>query len=137
MATYGFWKVAQDDPAHVAVISPAGEAITAGALLGECNRVVHGLRKLGLKRGDTIAAMVTNEPAMLELYLAATQAGLYITPINSHLAPPEVAYIVSDCDAKAVFASSRTVDVCAQALDSVDFPRGARFATAAHPRFEA
>ena len=31
---------------------------------------------------------------MLELYLAATQAGLYITPINSHLAAPEIAYIV-------------------------------------------
>jgi long-chain acyl-CoA synthetase len=136
MATYGFWKVAQDDPAHVAVIAPSGEPITAGALLDEANRVVHGLRALGLGKGDTIAAMVTNEPAMLELYLAATQAGMYITPINSHLAAPEIAYIVSDCDAKAVFASPRTADVCGQALDSIDFPRGARFATTDHPRFE-
>jgi long-chain acyl-CoA synthetase len=135
MATYGFWKVAQDDPKHVAVITAAGDRISAGELLGEANRVVHGLRALGLKRGDTIAAMTTNEPATLELYLAATQAGFYITPINSHLAAPEVAYIVSDCDAKAVFASPRTVDVCAQALDSLDFPRASRFATAAHPGF--
>ena len=30
---------------------------------GEANRAVHGLRALGLKRGDTIAAMTTNEPA--------------------------------------------------------------------------
>jgi long-chain acyl-CoA synthetase len=79
--------------------------------------------------------MLTNEPAMLELYLAATQAGLYITPLNSHLAVPEVAYIVSDCDAKAVFASARTADACAQALDSIDFPRAARFATATHAAF--
>ncbi|HEY6460574.1 MAG TPA: AMP-binding protein, partial [Polyangiaceae bacterium] len=105
MATYGFWKVAEDDPGHVALVTPAGERVTAGALLAECNRVVHGLRALGLRRGDTIAAMTTNEAATLELYLAATQAGLYVTPVNSHLAPPEVAYIVEDCDARAVFAS--------------------------------
>lgn len=136
MATYGFWKVAQDDPAHVALVTPTGESITAGALLGEANRVVHGLRALGLKAGDTIAAMVTNEAAMLELYLAATQAGFYITPINSHLAPPEVAYIVADCDAKAVFASPRTADACGQALDSIDFPRARRFSTSSDARFE-
>ena len=135
MATYGFWKVAQDDPDHVALITAAGESITAGALLGEANRVVHGLRAMGLKKGDTIAAMTTNEGATLELYLAATQAGLYITPINSHRAPPEIAYIVQDCDARAVFASARTVDTCAQALDSIDFPKNARFATAPHAGF--
>jgi long-chain acyl-CoA synthetase len=135
MPTYGFWKVATDDPGHVAVVTPDGEKITAGALLSESNRIVHALRARGLRRGDTIAAMLTNEPAMLEVYLAATQAGLYVTPINSHLVAPEVAYIVGDCDAKAVFASARTVDVCAQALDSIDFPRDARFATAAHAAF--
>ncbi len=135
MATYGFWKVAQDDPDHVAVISPTGQQVTAGELLGEANRVVHALRALGLGRGDTFAAMLTNETAMLELYLAATQAGLYITPLNSHLAAPEIAYIVSDCDARAVFASARTADACALALDSIDFPRAARFATADHAGF--
>jgi long-chain acyl-CoA synthetase len=135
MATFGFWKLAQDDPGHVAVITPSGDRVTAGELLAESNRVVHGLRALGLKHGDTIAAMTTNETATLELYLAATQAGLYITPINSHLAPPEVAYIVGDCDAKAVFASPHTADVCAQALDSIDFPRASRFATTRHHGF--
>jgi long-chain acyl-CoA synthetase len=135
MATYGFWKVAQEDPDHVALVTPAGESITAGALLGEANRVVHGLRAMGLRKGDTFAAMTTNEAATLELYLAATQAGFYVTPINSHLAPPEVAYIVQDCDARAVFASARTVDVCAQALDSIGFPREARFSTSPHAGF--
>ncbi|HEY1690652.1 MAG TPA: acyl-CoA synthetase [Polyangiaceae bacterium] len=135
MASYGFWKVAEDDPGHVALVTPAGESLTAGALLGECNRVVHGLRALGLRRGDTIAAMTTNEAATLEIYLAATQAGLYVTPINSHLAAPEVAYIVQDCDARAVFASERTADVCAQALDSVGLAKDARFCTARNASF--
>src|ERR1019366_8630396 len=106
-------------------------------LLRESNRVVHGLRARGLRKGDTIAAMMSNERAMLELYLAATQAGLYITPLNSHLAAPEIAYIVADCDAKVVFASPRTADACAQALESNRFPREARFATGSHPAFRA
>jgi long-chain acyl-CoA synthetase len=129
MANYGFWKVAQDNPKHLALVDVDGSEHTAGELLGEVNRVVHGLRALGLKHGDTFAAMVTNEAAMLELYLAATQAGLYVTPINSHLAPPEVAYIVQDCDAKAVFCSARTADIMRQAADSIGFPESARFCT--------
>ncbi len=132
MGDMAFWAHAQENPAHVAVIELGGaepREITAGELLRSANRIVHGLRALGLQRGDAIAAMVVNEAAMLELYLAATQAGLYITPINSHLAPPEVAYIVSDCEAKAVFCSAKTADVCKKALDAIDFPVGARFAT--------
>src|SRR5580700_6015209 len=129
MATYGFWKIAQDAPEHVALIEPDGRKHTAGELLAEANRVVHGLRALGLKHGDTIAAMLTNEAAMLQVYLAATQAGWYVTPINSHLTAPEVAYIVQDCDAKALFCSARTVDVGRQAAATIGFPSSGLFST--------
>jgi long-chain acyl-CoA synthetase len=135
MATFGFWKLAQETPEHLALVEADGRKHTARELLGASNQVVHGLRALGVKRGDTIAVMLTNEAAMLEVYLAATQAGLYVTPINSHLAPPEVAYIVQDCDAKALFASARTVDVARQAADSIGFPADARFATVKAPGF--
>jgi hypothetical protein len=33
MASFGFWRVAQDDPAHVAVVTADGEHISAGQLL--------------------------------------------------------------------------------------------------------
>src|SRR5580693_5234119 len=129
MATYGFWKIANDDPGHVALIEPDGRKHTAGELLASANRVVHGLRALGFKPGDTFAVMLTNEAPMIELYLAATQAGWYITPINSHLAAPEVAYILQDCDAKAFFCSARTVDVGRQAASTIGFPKNALFST--------
>src|SRR5262249_26928177 len=93
MSEVAFWAYAQKNPSYVAVVDVDGREITAGELSASANQLVHGLRALGLKRGDAIAAMVVNEAAMIELYLAATQAGFYITPINSHLAPPEVAYI--------------------------------------------
>jgi long-chain acyl-CoA synthetase len=125
-----FFRLAEQDPSYVAVVDSDGREITAGALQRGAHQVVHGLRALGVKRGDAIAAMVTNEAAMLELYLAATQAGLYITPINSHLAAPEVAYIVGDCEAKAFFCSARTAETAKKALDELGFPENARFCTA-------
>jgi long-chain acyl-CoA synthetase len=137
MATYGFWKLAQEEPSHLAVVEPDGREITAGELLRATNQVVHGLRALGLKHGDTIAVMLTNEVAMLEVYLAATQAGWYITPINSHLTAPEIAYIVEDCDAKALFCSARTAEACRLAAETMKFPENARFATVPVPGFRA
>src|SRR5580658_8151124 len=129
MATYGFWKIAQDTPEHTALIEPDGRKYTAAELLAESNRVVHGLRALGLKQGDTFAAMLTNEAAMLQVYLAATQAGWYVTPINSHLTAPEVAYILQDCDAKALFCSARTAEACSAAVESLGLAPTARFST--------
>ncbi len=137
MATYGFWKLAQEDPDHVAVVAPDGREVTAGELLAGANQVVHGLRSVGLERGDTIAAMLTNEVAMLEVYLAATQAGWYVTPINSQLTAPEVAYIVGDCDARAIFCSARTVEACSKAVAMLTVPENARFATSPAPGFRS
>jgi long-chain acyl-CoA synthetase len=130
MARFGFWQIALEDPKHIAVIDADDRKITAGELLANTNRVVHGLRKLGLKRGDTVATMLVNEVAMLEVYFAATQAGLYITPINSHLTGPEVAYILEDSDAKAFFCSERTGDAARLGAEAAKLPMNARFATA-------
>jgi long-chain acyl-CoA synthetase len=129
MAKYGFWKLAQDDPSHVAVVEPSGKKVTAGELHASANQVVHGLRALGLKPGDAIAVMLSNEVAMLELYLAATQAGLYIVPINSHLTGPEVAYIVADSDAKALFCNDKTGDASRLAAAATELRADVRFTT--------
>ncbi len=135
MSNLGFWKLAQDDPARVAVIEPDGRKISAGALLGAANQVVHALRARGLQRGDTLAAVLGNEVAMLELFLAAWQAGLYLTPINGHLTGPEIAYILEDCEAKVVVCDERSAEATRRAAAAVGFPEGACFATGDVPGF--
>ena len=44
---------------------------------------------IGLKEGDTIALMLRNEPALMDIMLAARQLGLYFGPLNwvERLAP--------------------------------------------------
>ncbi|MBY0395757.1 MAG: AMP-binding protein, partial [Thermoleophilia bacterium] len=107
MSEYGFWKLAADDPSRIALVTPDGVSVTAGELSAQSNRLVHALRALGVQRGDAIAVMVPNGREMIELYLAAFQAGFYLTPVNQNLTAAEAAYILGDCGAKAFFTHQR------------------------------
>jgi long-chain acyl-CoA synthetase len=107
MSDLGFWRLAARDPAHLALVDPDGREVRAGELLAEANRVTHGLRALGLREGDVVATVLPNGVPMVEVYLAATQAGLYLVPVNHHLTAPEIAYILQDSSARAVVASTR------------------------------
>ena len=100
MAGKRFWDRAQQNPARIALIDPAGEAITAGALFGSGNQAVRVARARDVRAGDTVAALLPNSRELIELYLAAMQAGWYLVPINHHLTAPEVAHIVTDSDAR-------------------------------------
>jgi long-chain acyl-CoA synthetase len=128
MAEHGFWNYAQRDPDKLALVDPSERKWTRGELFAACNRVVGGLRDLGLAHGDVVAINSPNCAEYFMLSLACTQAGWYLTPINWHLAPAEVAYIVKDCGAKAFIAHERVGEVCIAAADEIDFPKDARFA---------
>ena len=137
MSQLGFWNFAQQDPGALALAAPDGREWSREELLSGCNRIVHGLRALGLQKGDCIAAVLPNGAPFLELYLAVTQAGWYLTPINHHLTAPEIAYIVEDCEAKAFFADERFAEACAGAVKELSLGEGARFARGAVPGFRA
>jgi long-chain acyl-CoA synthetase len=119
MAELGFWKVAEEDPDHLAVVDPDGTEIPAGELLASCNQVVHGLRQMGLSPGDSVAIVLPNGVELFEIYLAVLQAGWYLVPINFHLVGPEIAYIVKDCEAKAFIAHERFQKECVAAAAEV------------------
>src|SRR5687767_11815195 len=127
MSDVGFWKIAAEAPSWLAVVEPDGTEVSAGELLANANQLVHGLRALGLEKGDCIATVLDNGAAMLEAFLSAHQAGWYVTPINWHLTAPEIAYILEDSDAAAVITSPRVGEAVGPACDSIDFPTAARF----------
>src|ERR1700682_4276721 len=122
MADIGFWSLAQSEPDHLALIDPDGQEFSAGDLLSASNQLVHGLRALGLQPGDAIAMVLPNSVEVFEIYLAAAQAGWYLIPINHHLVGPEVAYIITDCEAKAFIGHQRFADVCVAAADEAGLP---------------
>ncbi|HEY7853135.1 MAG TPA: AMP-binding protein [Caulobacteraceae bacterium] len=93
-----------------------GEAIAVHDPLGTrtffeindaANRIVRLLRAHGLKVGDSIALMCSNRAEFVEVLSAALRGGFRITPVNWHLTTDEVAYIINDCEARALFAETR------------------------------
>ena len=129
MSEYGFWKLASEDPTRIALVTPDGCAVTAGELAAQSNRLVHAMRSHGLERGDAIAAMFPNGREMVELYLAAFQAGFYLTPINQHLTPSEVAYILGDCGAKLFFTHERYAETGRAAAEEAKLDPSRRVST--------
>lgn len=98
-------------PDKAAIHSPRGDR-SFDMLNANANRLVRALRGAGLKAGDGIALLCGNTPEFIEVYSAALRSGLRLTPINWHLTAEEVAYIVADCEAKALIAHSELASLC-------------------------
>jgi len=135
MGSLGFWRLAQAEPHWIAVIDPDGTEYTAGDLLARVNQLTHALRERGLRPGDGIASLLPNGVGALEVYLAALQSGWFFTPVNWHYTGPEVAYILTDCEAKAFFADSRYAAQAVKAADEARLPAAARFSYGELPGF--
>ena len=135
MGDLGFWALAQEDPDYLALVTPEGDEVKAGELLGRANQLVHALRAQGFGMGDVVATLLPNCAEMLEVYLAALQAGWYLVPINHHLVAPEVAYILKDSGAKAFVAHERFADVAAAAADEAGLDAVGRLAVGDVPGF--
>jgi long-chain acyl-CoA synthetase len=95
--------IARDAPDKVAVTVTSGRSISYGELLRRSNQVAHLLYDAGLRRGDGIVLMLPNCIEFYELAWGAQRSGLYYTPVNTHLTADEIAYIIDDSGAKAVF----------------------------------
>ena len=102
-----------DKPAIIMV--PSGETVTFAEYEAMANRIAHLMREQGLRRGDHIAILSSNNPRMLEIEGAADRTGLFYTLINSYLGPDEVAYIVGNCKARMFFCSADKLDVARRA----------------------
>jgi long-chain acyl-CoA synthetase len=139
MADLGFWNFAQRGPEQLALVDPSGREWTRGELFAAANRCVHGLRALGVAKGDSIAVAMPNCAEMFEIYLAVTQAGFFMTPINWHLTATEIAYIVGDSEARVFIGHERLAESCIAAAEELSFPEERRFAVgdvAGFRRFE-
>ena len=135
MGDLGFWALAHEDPGHLALVAPDGTEYSSSELLARANQVVHGLRQLNLQRGDVVATLLPNGVEMLELYLAALQAGWYLVPINHHLIGSEVAYILADSGAKVFVAHDRFTDVALDAAEEAELPSSICLAVGDIPGF--
>jgi long-chain acyl-CoA synthetase len=85
----------------------SGDRVTApDALEAAIRRIAGGFERLGIGPGDCVAILMRNDIAFLEATYAAATLGAYAVPINWHLKPDEVRYILDDCAAKVLVGHS-------------------------------
>src|ERR1700760_1731079 len=89
-----------------AVMAGTGETLSYGDLEQRSVQLAHVLHDAGLRPADVVALLTENNLRAFEVYWAAMRSGLYITAVNWHLKPDEVAYIVADSGAKALITSA-------------------------------
>ena len=107
--------VAAIDPERTAVVSEYGN-LTFKQLNDRANQIAHMLRERGYHPGDGIAILCGNRTEFIEVRFAAHRIGARLTTVNWHLAADEIAYIIDDCDAVALFADVRSAQAAAQAV---------------------
>jgi long-chain acyl-CoA synthetase len=77
--------------------------LTFNQALKSCNTVAAALRdKLGVKRGDRIAMVLTNVPEIGLLFTAAARIGAILVPFNYMLKADELQGAIADCEAKVL-----------------------------------
>lgn len=77
---------------------------TWAQLVDRATRLGHLLRdELGLAAGEHVAMVMGNRVELVELVTAALFCGVWITPANWHLTAAELAFILEDSGARALF----------------------------------
>jgi len=74
--------------------------------------VAGALAALGVGPGDCVALLMRNDIGFLEISYGVARLGAYAVPINWHFKPEEVAYILADCGAKAIFGHPDLLAPC-------------------------
>jgi long-chain acyl-CoA synthetase len=101
-----------------ALIVADGGTISYGELYARSQRVAALLYDAGLRRGDGVALVLPNRPQFLEITWGCQLSGLYYSAVNTHFTPDEVAYVIDDSEARAVFIDASMADLGSRILDA-------------------
>src|SRR5215472_6995699 len=95
----------QQYPQRTAVVC-GKERFTYAQFAERVGRLAGALRNLGIQPGDRVAFLSTNCHRLLEAYYGVLEAGAVLLPLNIRLAAQELAYILNDAGARALFLQS-------------------------------
>jgi fatty-acyl-CoA synthase len=109
---------AQQAPDRPAVIAAEdGTVLTYRDLDDASMRLAQLLYASGLRPEHHIAFLSTNRLEVFGIYWAALRSGLFVTAVNHHLSPAEVAYIINDCGAEVLLVSADLADLAVAIVD--------------------
>ncbi|MGB7253938.1 MAG: acyl-CoA synthetase [Xanthobacteraceae bacterium] len=102
-------------PDQTAIIHGA-QSGTYGEFYARARRLASALVKRGIKRGDTVAAVLPNVPAMLEAHYGVAMAGAVLNTINTRLDAAIIGFTLDHGEAKVLLADREFSTVVKDAL---------------------
>ncbi|TFG74383.1 MAG: acyl-CoA synthetase, partial [Chrysiogenales bacterium] len=75
------------------------------------DRAAFGLIELGLRRGDVLSLFLPSLPELIVSYMGAARAGITLNLVNAMLQKTEVAYILNDCESRAVLVDKARLPI--------------------------
>jgi fatty-acyl-CoA synthase len=100
-----------------------GRAFTWGQTYERCRRFASFLAKRGIGRGDAVAAMLPNIPAMNEVHFAVPMTGAVLNTLNIRLEANTIAFQLDHGGAKIILVDPEFTGVIAEALTLMSGPK--------------
>ena len=107
-----------DQVRHGAVMHPdkvmiyeGDEAFTYEEVLRRARRLSGGLRRIGIRKGMRIGAIMFNHYRWYDLYYGLSAAGCILVPLNFRLANPELIYQINDSGCKMLIFDPEFTEV--------------------------
>ena len=100
-----------------------GRTFTWAQTYERCKRFASFLAARGIRRGDTVAAMLPNIPAMNELHFAVPMAGGVLNALNIRLDAASIAFQLDHGGAKIILVDPEFSGVISDALGLMKRPR--------------
>jgi fatty-acyl-CoA synthase len=107
---------------HKAAVVHGSRRITYQALHERTRRLASALARAGVRRGDVVAVMAPNVPALLEAHYGVPMAGAVLCAINARLDAGTVAFILRHSEAKVLIADRDHAAILRQALRALEQP---------------
>jgi len=127
-------RVARVHPARTSIIH--GErADNWQTTARRCRQLASALAGLGVGWGDTVAAMLPNVPAMIELHFAVPMLGAVLNALNTRLDAEAIAFMLAHGEAKVIFVDPEYAATIAAAIQRL--PNPPRVIDVADPLFGA
>ncbi|MEO8487576.1 MAG: acyl-CoA synthetase [Betaproteobacteria bacterium] len=102
-------------PDHPSVVHGA-RRYTWGETYARCRRLASALAAHGIRRGDTVAAMLANTPEMVEAHFGVPMSGAVLNTLNTRLDAEALAFMLDHGEAKALLTDTEFAPVVRQAL---------------------
>ena len=108
-------KAASVYPGRTAVVHGAVR-LTWEQTHARCLRLASALERRGIGRGDTVAVMLPNVPAMLELHFGPAMIGAVINTLNTRLDAETIAFMLDYGEARVLFTDREFAPIVSKAL---------------------